>query len=145
MSSSSSLKDEIISGRMLLVLVAPTVSPPSLCAGCNGGKMAVYTARVCRQRSIQNMNPQPYDVPLCLKCLPLNAKKIRAKVSDSVEFQARRAHTHNKYSRLIDALDHQTEKVTNDEFLFDLRQRIVDLGMSLNQHELQEAWRKLNS
>lgn len=142
--ASSAFKDQIVNGQLLLQAVSGMVSSTGPCEACGRDKPAVYRARVCKQRNIFLQNPQPYEVCACLKCMPLNCKKIRDKVSDYDEFLARKTTTLHKYARLIDAMEKQTSKVTNDSFLYDLRNRICDLGLTLNRYELQEAWRKLN-
>ena len=125
------LRDDIVAGRvgLLEVRVVADDEMPSPCSECATKKpgqslrasLAELAARLCAraaaagvyvaklrklQRSIFD-GPAPaqaFEVPFCLKCLPLGSKKVRDAISEETAFRARRRHTRLKYSKLIDCM-----------------------------------------
>jgi hypothetical protein len=137
------VKDDIISGALVLHTVVNVVSPPSQCHDCDQ-RAAVYTIRVSRRPTVIDLAPGIVQLCVCYKCLPVSATKIRNKVSDQVQFGARRQHVRNKYSRLVDALEKKMAKTMQDPVLRETYE-CIENGGSLNQFKMKLAWSRLNA
>lgn len=160
------LREGIQSGKIILLSLEPidyyyepshlptsgdlfcTDSPPVYCYECirlcqDPPRFAVWRAKLCAQRSMACMNPRPYELRLCKRCLPLSLKLVREKATQESLFVAQRNHIRLKYRHLVDAMRQQPKKCAEDPVLALSMHKITLLGISLHKHELDEAWKRL--
>lgn len=90
--------------------------------------------------------PKPKTVILCKRCLPVRNNAVKNVAVDQHQvFLARRLHVRLKYGHLLDCMKKQEQRVANDTFLRETKDKFYYLGEKLNEHELREAWRRLNA